>query len=344
MRTRRTISSGWVCAAALCTVSVTGCAFALPGPEPAPLGPPPAVAGSDAFAPYVDVSLGRPPEIAPVLWDNDIKRVNLGFITDGGHCTPQWNGLNTLHDQSADGRLASMRAVGVDTGVSFGGSDGHELAAGCADPGTLAAAYQQVIDDYRLTRVDFDLESAALTDQTAVDRRNQAVKTLQDNARRAGRRLEVSYTLPANPRGLGQPGEQVVRRAVAAGVELTAVNLLAMDYGEGVTGNLGDRIIASANGVRALLGSMWPTASDDELWHRIAITPMLGRNDDPAETFGQDDARLLVAFAMRHHLAWLSFWSLTRDQPCAAQADAETCSGIDQQPYEFTRILHTYRG
>ncbi len=323
-----------------------GCGFVVPDSPDRPAQPPSLpVAGSDAFAPYIDVGVGEPADPGPVAWDHRIKHVNLGFITDHGGCTPQWGGVNTLHDRATDGRLASLRSIGVEQRISFGGAAGTELAAGCADADALARAYQQVIDAYGVTRIDFDLEAQTLSDPIAVERRNQAIRKLQDAARAQGHPLDVSYTLPGTPTGLDLPAEQAVRGAAAAGVQLTAVNLLAMDYGGGVTGNLGRPAVDSANALRAQLGTIWPAESDAALWKKVAVTVMPGRNDDPAEVFDLTDARGLADFAQRQHLGWLSLWSLSRDAPCAEEHhDQETCSGIGQAPYEFSQILASYRG
>ena len=325
----------------------SGCGFLVPdSPEPPAQPSSLAVKGSDRFAPYLDMGLDQPTDPAPVAWDNGIKHINLGFITDHAECTPQWNGLNTLHDRSTDSRLASLRSIGVEQRVSFGGGAGTELAAGCGDADALAAAYQQVIDTYGFTHIDFDLESQSLADPAVVERRNQAIKKLQDNASAKGRVLDVSYTLPATPTGLDLPAEQAVRGAASAGVDLSAVNLLAMDFGGGVTGNLGSRAMDSANGLRAQLGSIWPAESDAALWTKVAVPARLGHTAAPAEGVDLGDARGLADFAQQTHLGWLSLWSLSRDAPCSDEAHevAETCSGIAQAPYEFTRIFSRYRG
>ena len=47
------------------------------------------------------------------------------------------------------------------------------------DVTALAAGYQEVIDTYKLSWVDFDIEGAALADIISVDRRNKAIKLLQ---------------------------------------------------------------------------------------------------------------------------------------------------------------------
>jgi hypothetical protein len=47
---------------------------------------------------------------------------------------------------------------------------------------------------------------------------------------------------------------------------------------------------------------------------------------------------------MAHHLARFAFWSVNRDLPCTANSNSNTCSGIAQQPYAFTRTSVSYGG
>ena len=55
--------------------------------------------------------------------------------------------------------LALMRSP---VRVSFGGRQGPELAGNCSSAPDLARAYQSVVDRYRLSKVDFDLEGVAV--------------------------------------------------------------------------------------------------------------------------------------------------------------------------------------
>ena len=50
---------------------------------------------------------------------------------------------------------------------------------------------------------------------------------------------------------------------------------------------------------------------------KIAVTPMIGLNDNTSETFTAADVDTLTAYAASNGLAGLHFWSLDRDTPCA---------------------------
>ncbi|WP_399079113.1 ricin-type beta-trefoil lectin domain protein [Streptomyces zaehneri] len=64
---------------------------------------------------------------------------------------------------------------------------------------------------------------------------------------------------------------------------------------------------------------------------------------DNSETVTVADFRTILAYAQQRHLARLTFWSVNRDRPCTG-GGADTCSGIAQQPWDFTRVFAQYAG
>ena len=51
----------------------------------------------------------------------------------------------------------------------------------------------------------------------------------------------------------------------------------------------------------------------------------------------------MLAYAQQHHLARFTFWSANRDRPCTGRG-ADSCSGISQQAWDFTRVIAQYQG
>jgi hypothetical protein len=320
---------------------------AAPSPTTTPVPVPAAGAG---FAPYVDTSLYPPFDLVATAKASGVKNFTLAFVVSGGGCVPKWGGVSDLASDAVAGQIGALRAAGGDVRVSFGGANGSELATACSSAGDLAAAYQQAVDAYGLTKIDFDVEGGALGDSAANTRRDQAIAQLQQNAAGKGRGLDVSFTLPALPTGLTQDGINLVSGAKAAGVRIGAVNIMAMDFGDGVapnpSGRMGSYAIDAATATQAQVKSVLGL-SDAAAWAKVAVTPMIGVNDVATEVFTVADAKQLAAFASSKHLAWLAMWSGTRDKACAggakAYADA-TCSSIDQQPLDFTKALGAYTG
>ncbi|MFF5971803.1 cellulose binding domain-containing protein [Streptomyces sp. NPDC012769] len=330
------------------TPTATGTATASPTPTrtaaPTPTATattPPAPGTAARYAPYVDTSLYPSYDLLSTADRTGVKEFNLAFITSGGGCAPLWGGVTDLASDKVAAQIGALRARGGDVRVSFGGAAGHELALNCSSSTALAAAYGKVIDHYELTKVDFDVEGAALPDTAANTRRAQAIAQLQ----KSHPGLNVSFTLPVMPEGLTQPGVDLLADARRNGVRVDAVNIMAMDYGPAYSGDMGQYAISAATATHAQIKGVLGL-SDAAAWKAVAVTPMIGVNDVTSEVFRVDDATQLVDFAKSKGIGWLSMWSSTRDKQCAAgavnYADA-TCSSILQQPLAFTKAFAAYQ-
>ncbi|MFE9462965.1 cellulose binding domain-containing protein [Streptomyces virginiae] len=293
--------------------------------------------GGARFAPYVDTSLYPAYDLLDTAAQTGVKEFHLAFITSGGGCAPLWGGVTDLANDKVAAQIGALRAKGGDVRVSFGGAAGHELALNCATVDDLAAAYGKVVDQYRLTKVDFDIEGAALPDTAANARRAQAIAKLQ----KSHPGLDVAFTLPVMPEGLTQPGVALLADARKNGVRVDAVNIMAMDYGPAYSGDMGQYAIQAATATQAQIKGVLGL-SDAAAWKAVAVTPMIGVNDVTSEVFTVADATQLVEFAAAKGIGRLAMWSSTRDKQCAAgavnYADA-TCSSILQQPLAFTRAF-----
>ncbi|MEU4095042.1 cellulose binding domain-containing protein [Streptomyces sp. NPDC026673] len=313
--------------------------------KPTPTAKPTSGAGlpaSAGFAPYVDTSLYPAFDLLAHARATGVKQYNLAFVTDGGGCTPKWGGVGDLANDGVAAQIGDLRKAGGDVRVSFGGASGAELATTCSSVSALTEAYAKVVDTYRLTKVDFDVEGGAIADAAANTRRAQAIARLQ--ASHSG--LEVSYTLPVMPTGLTQAGVDLLADAASRGVRITAVNIMAMDYGPAFSGDMGDYAVQAATATQGQLKGVL-RLSDAAAWKTVAVTPMIGVNDVATEVFRVDDATQLVGFAKSKGLGWLSMWSGTRDRQCpggAKNAADATCSSILQDTGAFSKALAAYGG
>ncbi|MGW1773818.1 cellulose binding domain-containing protein [Streptomyces sp. NPDC002104] len=305
---------------------------------PPPTGNP---AGGARFAPYVDTSLYPAYDLADTAARTGVKEFHLAFITSGGGCAPLWGGVTELGHDKVAAQIGALRAKGGDVRVSFGGAAGHELALNCGSAQQLASAYGKVVDQYRLTKVDFDIEGAALPDTAANTRRAQAIALLQSS--HPG--LDVAFTLPVMPEGLTQPGVALLADAKKAGVRIHGVNIMAMDYGPAYSGDMGAYAIQAATATQAQIKGVLGL-SDAAAWKAVAVTPMIGVNDVTSEIFTLADAAQLVDFAREKGIGRLAMWSATRDKQCPAgvvnYADP-TCSSILQQHLAFTKAFGALR-
>ncbi|MFE0946415.1 chitinase [Streptomyces mutabilis] len=283
-----------------------------------------------AYAPYVSATTASADDSA-----GSPATYNLAFvISSGDDCVPRWNGDQDIDDTSVASRIAKLKESGATVRVSFGGASGTELAAVCASASDLADAYGAALDAAGATRADFDVEGDDLTDTDSVALRSEAIALLQEE--RDG--LEVSFTLPVMPSGLDSDSLALLDSANDHAVQVSAVNLMTMNYGESYDGDMGDYALASAKAAHAQLTEVFGT-SDADAWRGMALTSMLGVNDVAGETFTLADAAEVRAFAEEKGIAWVSVWAAFRDRQCAEDASAAdaltTCSGVEQEDGAF---------
>jgi hypothetical protein len=303
---------------------------------------------SSFFAPYTDVSIEH--DLVQMSKNTGTKLFTLAFIVSQSstNCQAAWYGVQSSINQGyALSDINQLRALGGDVIVSFGGASGTELGLACNSVSALQTQYQSVINEYHLTHLDFDIEGGTESDQSSVDRRNKAIANLQAAAKKAGKPLTISYTLPVDTAGLTQDDINLLKDAVRNGVKVGIVNIMAMDYYDPQSAppnQMGLNAIKATANTYLQLHSIYPAKSASQLTAMIGITPMIGENDDTKEIFTENDARQVLAFAVRYHVGELSFWSVTRDQPCTNSSTVAqpTCSGVTQQPFGYSHILTVY--
>ncbi|MCW2883205.1 MAG: chitinase [Streptosporangiaceae bacterium] len=293
-------------------------------------------------APYVE-TWGSTSAMANAQAATGLKYYTLAFVLSGGGCNANWNGTTSVDDAGWQSAINNLRASGGDVIVSFGGASGTEIGQACGSVSTLQAQYKKVVDTLNLTRIDLDIEGAALNDTAANDRRNQALAALQQQYAAAGKHLAIDYTLPVDPTGLGSNSLSLLNNAHSRGLDVSLVNIMTMDYGPSM--DMGQAAINAANALHGQLGNIWTSKTSDQLWAMEGNTPMIGVNDSTNEVFTTANASTLESFAASHGIQELSFWSLGRDKACATNGTlSDTCSGTPQSAYQFARTFNAITG
>jgi hypothetical protein len=321
----------------------------------ASLGPTPVAAATPlpahVYAPYFET--WTTDSLATVSQQSGVKRFTLAFLETPakGSCTLAWNGSKA--EPVSAGRyladIATLRANGGDVIPSLGGwsadQGGTEIGDSCKDVNQIFNAYKELVTTYDVSRIDMDIEGRSLTKTDGIDRRNKAIKLLQDWAPTVGRTVTISYTLPTSASGLEASGVAVLQNAVANHVRIDFVEPMVFDYYDRVTSDMGAAAQAALNGLHAQLATLVPGKTDAQLWAMEGATIMNGIDDYPKKTEVTTlaDARSLVAFATRHGMSALSMWAIQRDNGgCPGTGGANACSGIAQSPWAFSAILKTF--
>ena len=120
------------------------------------------------FAPYFEA--WTTDSIATLAQQSGDRYLTLAFLEtlSKTSCTLAWNGsasqtvASTPHPFLAD--ITALRSGGGDVIPSFGGwsadQGGTEIGDSCKDPALIAAAYEQVVTTYEVSRLDMDIEAA----------------------------------------------------------------------------------------------------------------------------------------------------------------------------------------
>jgi chitinase len=324
------------------------------------------------FAPYVDVTLTPTYQFQNPSADAARQSV-LGFVVAepagaagaadsadrGARCTPTWGAAYTLAQANSSlalgSRIAQVQQNGAQPIVSFGGQAHTSLDLACTSVTRLARAYQSVIDAYRLTAIDLDIEGPALDSFAAEQRRAAAVAGLEQAARAAHRRLSVWLTLPVEPSGLQDNAISVISSMLRDRVTITGINVMAMDFARppAAGSSMLEPVEAALNAAHAQLADLFPRYGihlrPQQIWQRLGATVMIGQNTAQGENFTVTDARGLERFAAVNHLGRVSMWSLNRDSQCGSSFSesgllSNTCSGTAQSSLEFSQIFGELHG
>jgi hypothetical protein len=286
-----------------------------------------------AVAPYLYNGWGNPPSPSTITAATGVKWYTLAFLLSNGSCNPQWDGGRPLTGGVDQQTINTVRANGGDVIPSFGGYSGNKLESSCSSAGALAGAYQKVIDAYGLKAIDIDIEADAYSNGTVQQRTVDALKTVKA----ANPGLKVYVTIGTDQSG---PDTSLINRAAASGLGVDAWTIMPFDFG-GAGQNMGNLTLQAAEGLKNALKNAYGY-SDDQAYRDMGISSMNGVTDNN-EVVTVGDFRTILSYAQQHHLARLTFWSANRDRPCTG-GGSDSCSGVSQSDWDYTRVFAAYTG
>lgn len=304
------------------------------------------------YAPYVDFTLNSQPDLASLAQNQNVTHFTMAFVVskDADTCLPTWGTAYNVNDYAQYSKIKALREAGGDIMVSIGGANNSPLAASCKNVNDLKQHYYDIVDNLNLNVLDFDIEGTWVADHESINRRNEAVKAVQDTWKAEGRSVGIWYTLPILPTGLTAEGLYVLEDAKAKGVELAGVNVMAMDYGnsicqsDGTEGqNIHGKCATSAiENLHSQMKQIFTDKSDAEINAMMGTTPMIGYNDVQGEVFYMSDAKLVMQDATDRGLGMIGIWSMMRDQPGVARQVSPEHSGLTEQQaakYAFSEVF-----
>jgi chitinase len=260
-----------------------------------------------------------------------LPAITLAFAT--GACGSEtWGGASGA--QWAAENIPQLQSAGLNYVVSTGGEAGTFTCASTAGMEAFIARYASS----HLVGIDFDIEGG----QSASDIQNLVNAAAGAQAQYPN--VQFSFTLATlaasdgSYGGVNSLGNEVVEAVLGSSLKNYVINLMTMDYGSASSGvcvvvsgscEMGQSAIQAVKNLEHTYGV--PAS-------KIAVTPMIGLNDNATETFTPADVDTLTSYAASNGLAGLHLWSLDRDTPCPSATGyaSPTCnSDSGTTPLEF---------
>jgi len=259
-----------------------------------------------------------------------LPAITLAFAT--GACGSEtWGGASGA--TWAAENVPQLNSAGLNYVVSTGGEAGTFTCTSTSGMESFIARYASP----HLVGIDFDIEGG----QSESD--IQSLVASAAGAQSEYPNLQFSFTLATlgasdgSYGGVNSLGNEVVEAVLGSGLKNYVINLMTMDFG-----SASSSVCVVVNGACEMAQSAIQAVENLEHTYgipasKIAVTPMIGLNDNTAETFTIGDVNTLTSYATANGLAGLHFWSLDRDTPCSDDYASPTCNSISSTtPLEYT--------
>lgn len=264
-----------------------------------------------------------------------IRNYNLAFIVANADGRASWGNQIPISDRYYTGEITKLRAKGGEVTISFGGALGVELACHAANnhPRILFQRYSEVVEMYRLKRIDLDIEGNSLSNRNMNANRNAALKLLKEHHPL----LEISFTLPVSLNGLTREVLEMLSNAVEIGLDISIVNVMGMNF-------YSPNATVAQKCISAIMASFKQLTSIGLNAAKIGLTVMIGQNDCRDEVLTLEDARQICDFCKKNRsncIAMLSYWSMNRDRD-NLDGPLYLSSQIKQKDLEFASIFAAF--
>ena len=260
--------------------------------------------------PYTDVTAYPPFDFNTV----NHQLFSLGFIIADNDKEPSWGGYHKVNSNFLKDEIRQIRSKGGDIIISFGGQQGTELAEVVSNYNVLYNMYRDIVIQYNLKWIDFDIEGRGVSNSSANILRSLCIVALKKEFPK----LKVSLTVPVEVNGLDDKALLLVKSTPC-----DLLNIMTMDFGH--EKNMGAACISALKATRKQTGM------------DLAVTPMIGENDT-GEIFTLHDARTLKQFVDQNaYVKRISYWAIERDNGLGLSLD--NSSMVEQEKFAFLKIF-----
>jgi chitinase len=252
-----------------------------------------------------------------------LPAITLAFAT--GSCGSEtWGGVSGANWAAEN--VPQLHSANLDYVVSTGGEAGTFTCDSTAGMEAFIARYASP----NLVGIDFDIEGGQTESQI------QGLVAAAAGAQAQYPNVQFSFTLATlaasdgSYGGVNSLGNEVVQAVLGSSLKNYVINLMTMDFGNASSGvcvvvsgscEMGQSAIQAVKNLEHTYGI--PAS-------KIAVTPMIGLNDNASETFTAADADTLSSYVTANGLAGVHLWSLDRDTPCAGATGyaSPTCNSV----------------
>jgi len=313
-----------------------------PSPSPSPTSTGTGSASGLLFSPYKDVTINMnwntdqmqsavEGTAIPVVGSGSLvsqyipklPAITVAFAT--GTCGSEtWGGVSGAGWAAEN--IPQLQNAHLNYVVSTGGAAGTFSCGSTAGMESFIARYASP----NLVGIDFDIEGG----QTQSD--IQSLVNAAAGAQSQYPNLQFSFTLATlaasdgSYGGVNSLGNEVVQAVLGSSLKKYVIDLMTMDFG-----NASSSVCVVVSGSCEMAQSAIQAVANLEHTYgipasKIAVTPMIGLNDNTSETFTAADVDTLTKYATGNGLAGLHFWSLDRDTPCATTTTwaSPTCNSV----------------
>jgi chitinase len=275
-----------------------------------------AVAGG---APYIYSNVSGSKDPVNVMKTTGVRAFTLAFILNKGNCSPIWDS-GSLNDSSKSSRIDKIRSAGGDVVVSFGGASGNKLGNACKDEKALAAAYQKVIDTYKLKAIDIDLEAGEVSQSLKVLKALKIVKQKNPG-------VQTIMTLGTGTGGLVGGEAKIPGQAKSIGSPVDNWTIMPFDFSDNDSKlDHGKATISASEGLHRQLKSALG-GTDDAIYRLQGISSMNGKTDTGGNVTVAN-FKTMLGYVQQHHLSRFTYWELSRDN-----------SNLD-----YTKVIGQFKG
>lgn len=265
-------------------------------------------------------TIGQPyqtPTLVSAYQQAGLKLANLAFES-------VVNGTYSTDVPSIMEDITEFKKMGGNVAVSFGGSGGNGIQP-------TFAILDSLTQSTGIQYYDFDIEGANELNDT----QNIALAEAMIEYKAKYPDCYFGLTLPVMPSGLDDDGLHCLDIFATRNAPVNAVNIMTMDYGAGnMDGKTHYQCAVSAiEGLYGQLKLNWPALAS---YSNIAVTPMIGQNDD-GTIFTQEDATNLGNYARSQGLFQISYWAFQRDQ--VGTGSLGVYSQVNTSNFEFFKAF-----